>query len=154
MRVSLDNDALQIYKAFPTKPGNYTNLWIRDFCPSQWFAKAQSESERPSPSNTPLSMPLPSTEIAGLISSYWGNGTPRQRFESAQIPCCITDLFLVFSITRIKHSKPPFERIISRKVGQSPAIFPMPHRACSLTLGLFSYSRWRNTSSPFLSMMD
>ena len=83
---------------FSTAPVSMT-LWILDFVLSHPYEMAHKESIKVYLSKSPAFKIMQSWVIPFLIKSYFGKGTPRQRFDNVHATCLIRFLsFVEFEI--------------------------------------------------------
>mmetsp|Transcript_97848 Transcript_97848/g.232984 ORF Transcript_97848/g.232984 Transcript_97848/m.232984 type:complete len:200 (-) Transcript_97848:192-791(-) len=78
---------------------------------------------------------------AGDTHSKGGGGLPRQRLDKVQVAFRIIEVFSESRKTVITGCRPPLCRTRSRKLGESPAMFPSAQTACSRTSSL---GDWRS----------
>mmetsp|Transcript_35273 Transcript_35273/g.112204 ORF Transcript_35273/g.112204 Transcript_35273/m.112204 type:complete len:263 (-) Transcript_35273:151-939(-) len=81
-------------------------------------------------------MRLASVPSAGETHSKGGGGLPRQRLESVHVAFRIMDDFSDSRNTVMMGLRPPLCSTRSLKFGESPAMFPRAHTACSRTSSL------------------
>ena len=137
-----------------TKPLHSISCWILVFWASVWWPMAHRLSATYSSSSTPDLTRLARMGMAAFICWYFGLGVPLHRMDTAQTPCCNIATLWVSLIALSTMSMAPMFKTASLSLGQSAAIFPSPHMACSETWGVFWAMTSRNTSRPFLSTMD
>mmetsp|Transcript_18048 Transcript_18048/g.46638 ORF Transcript_18048/g.46638 Transcript_18048/m.46638 type:complete len:268 (-) Transcript_18048:483-1286(-) len=108
--------------------------WIFSFGPSERYESAQQPSA--STSSSVEKMSWASLGSAGETRSHRGCGLPRQRLESVHVALRSIDIFeLGFSCSSSGSSAPWFSTR-SRHSGESPAMLPSAHTACSRTSSL------------------
>eukprot|EP00900_Chrysochromulina_parva_P000521 jgi/Chrpa1/1046/Chrysochromulina_OHIO_Genome00008497-RA len=108
-----------------------STAWIFSFEPSQRCKSAQQASASTSSSSDEMS--CASTGSAGATMCQAGCGLPRHRLESVQVPRrSIEILDWGFSCSS-SGARAWCERTRSRVSGESPAMLPSAHTACSRT---------------------
>mmetsp|Transcript_19453 Transcript_19453/g.52937 ORF Transcript_19453/g.52937 Transcript_19453/m.52937 type:complete len:461 (-) Transcript_19453:128-1510(-) len=121
-------------------PSSSMSLWqtpawmtavMRSLGPSERYESAQQASV--STSTSEEWMRCASVASAGDTHSKGGGGLPRQKFERVQQALRIMETFSEVLRTVMTGCRPPLCSTRSRKFGESPAMLPSAHTACSRT---------------------
>jgi len=92
--------------------------------------------------------------IPSFINSYLGNGFPRVILAIAHAVYLNKFLLVVFYAILINLPRQFLDIIRSLYFIQSPDILPKHHIACSIKILFLDYKISKNSSIPFLSMID
>ena len=83
--------------------------------------------------------------MALFICWYFGFGVPLHITDTAHTPCCSIATLSVYVMAFSTTSIAPFASTASLSLGQSAAMLPSPHIACSEMWGEFCATTCRNT---------